>query len=177
MAVTDLTKALDAAGATYEVLHHEHTERATAEALALGVSPDEVAKTLIVATPTGHVRALVPASRRIDMRKLADALGESRKQLRLATEDEMRRDYPEFELGAVPPSAARARTRSSSTARSRTTPRSSSGRLARGLGAGANRRSRAPHRRSGRRHRARRGGGLEAPNAPASRRRGAAASP
>jgi Ala-tRNA(Pro) deacylase len=103
VAVTDLTKALDEAGAAYEVLHHEHTERATAEAIALGVSPDEVAKTLIVATPTGHVRALVPASRRIDMRKLADALGEARKQLHLSTEEEMRRDYPEFELGAVPP--------------------------------------------------------------------------
>lgn len=103
MAVTDVTKALDEAGAAYEVLHHEHTERATAEAIALGVSPDEVAKTLVVATPTGHVRALVPASRRIDMRKLADALGEARKQLHLSTEEEMRRDYPEFELGAVPP--------------------------------------------------------------------------
>ena len=103
MAVTDVTKALDDAGASYQVLHHEHTERATAEALALGVSPDEVAKTLIVATPEGHVRALVPASRRIDMRKLADALGEGRKQLHLCSEDEMRRDYPEFELGAVPP--------------------------------------------------------------------------
>jgi Ala-tRNA(Pro) deacylase len=103
VAVTNLTKALDDAGAAYEVLHHEHTERATAEAIALGVSPDEVAKTLIVATPTGHVRALVPASRRIDMRKLADALGEGRKQLHLSTEEEMRRDYPEFELGAVPP--------------------------------------------------------------------------
>jgi Ala-tRNA(Pro) deacylase len=85
------------------VLHHEHTERATAEAIALGVSPDEVAKTLIVATPGGHVRALVPASRRIDMRKLADVLGEGRKQLHLSTEEEMRRDYPEFELGSVPP--------------------------------------------------------------------------
>jgi Ala-tRNA(Pro) deacylase len=103
VAVTDLTKALDDAGARYELLHHEHTERATAEAIALGVSPDEVAKTLIVATPTGHVRSLVPASRRIDMRKLADALGEGRKQLQLCTEEEMRRDYPEFELGAVPP--------------------------------------------------------------------------
>jgi Ala-tRNA(Pro) deacylase len=103
LAVTDLTKALDDAGAKYELLHHEHTDRATAEAIALGVSPDEVAKTLIVATSAGHVRALVPASRRIDMRKLADALGEGRKQLHLCTEEEMRRDYPEFELGAVPP--------------------------------------------------------------------------
>ena len=103
MSGTDLTKALDDAGAAYEVLQHEHTERATAEALALGVSPEEVAKTLIVAAPAGHVRAVVPASRRIDMRKLADALGEGRKQLQLCSEEEMRRDYPEFELGAVPP--------------------------------------------------------------------------
>ena len=103
MAETGLTKALDDAGAAYEVLHHEHTERAAAEALALGVPPDEVSKTLIVATPSGHVRALVPASRRIDMRKLADALGAGRKQLQLCSEEEMRRDYPEFELGAVPP--------------------------------------------------------------------------
>jgi Ala-tRNA(Pro) deacylase len=103
VAVTDVTKALDEAGATYELLHHDHTERAAAEALALGLPPDEVAKTLIVATPTGHVRAVVPASRRIDMRKLADVIGEGRKQLQLMSEEEMRRAYPDFELGAVPP--------------------------------------------------------------------------
>jgi Ala-tRNA(Pro) deacylase len=103
VAVTDLTKALDEAGATYELLHHDHTERAASEALALGVPPDEVAKTLIVSTPTQHVRAVVPASRRIDMRKLADVIGEGRKQLQLMSEDDMRRAYPDFELGAVPP--------------------------------------------------------------------------
>jgi Ala-tRNA(Pro) deacylase len=37
------------------------------------------------------------------MRKLADVIGESRKQLQLMSEDEMRRAYPDFELGAVPP--------------------------------------------------------------------------
>ena len=102
MAVSDLTRVLDDAGAEYELLRHEHTERATAEASALGLPPAEVAKTLIVRTSSGHVRALVPASERIDMRKLRDVVRES-KDVQLATEEEMARDYPEFPLGAVPP--------------------------------------------------------------------------
>ena len=97
MSVTDLTKALDDAGATYGC-SSTSTERATAEAIALGVSPDEVLKTLIVATPTGHVRALVPASGRIDMRKLADALGEAASSS-TSTEEEMRRDLPRVRTG------------------------------------------------------------------------------
>jgi Ala-tRNA(Pro) deacylase len=45
----------------------------------------------------------MPASERLDLGKLAALRGESRKQVALATEDELGRDYPEFELGAVPP--------------------------------------------------------------------------
>lgn len=103
MAVTDLTRVLDDAGAEYELLPHDHTERAVAEAEALGIPPSEVAKTVIVRTGSGHVRALVPAADRIDMRKLREVLGESKDDVQLATEDEMARDYPEFALGAVPP--------------------------------------------------------------------------
>jgi Ala-tRNA(Pro) deacylase len=103
VAASDLTKVLDDAGAEYEVLPHDHTERATAEAQALGLPPAEVAKTLIVRTTSGHVRALVPASERVDMRKLREAIGESKDAVQLATEEEMARDYPEFPLGAVPP--------------------------------------------------------------------------
>jgi Ala-tRNA(Pro) deacylase len=103
MAVADVTKVLDDAGAEYELLHHAHTERAVAEAEALGLSPAEVAKTLIARTPDGPLRALVPASDRIDMRKLREAVGASKDDVQLATEEEMARDYPEFALGAVPP--------------------------------------------------------------------------
>ena len=103
MAVSDLTKALDDAGVAYELLHHGHTEDAAAEADALGLAPANVAKTLIARTPDGHLRALVPASERIDMRKLRDAVGASKDDVQLATEEEMARDYPEFALGAVPP--------------------------------------------------------------------------
>jgi Ala-tRNA(Pro) deacylase len=104
MATTDLTSALEAAGVEYELLPHAHTETATAEAEALGLDPGDVAKTLIVKTPDGYLRALIPASRRIDLHKLRDVTGGGGKhKVHLASEDDLRRDFPEFELGAVPP--------------------------------------------------------------------------
>jgi prolyl-tRNA editing enzyme YbaK/EbsC (Cys-tRNA(Pro) deacylase) len=53
MATEDLTRALDEAGARYELLPHARTESAAAEAEALGIAPADVAKTLVVTTPEG----------------------------------------------------------------------------------------------------------------------------
>jgi Ala-tRNA(Pro) deacylase len=103
MATEPLIAVLDQAGVTYELLPHAHTERAADEAQALGLAASMVAKTLIVTSPDGNVRAVLPASERIDLRKLGELQGESRKDVHLASEDVLRRDYPEFELGAVPP--------------------------------------------------------------------------
>jgi prolyl-tRNA editing enzyme YbaK/EbsC (Cys-tRNA(Pro) deacylase) len=49
------------------------------------------------------VRAVLPASERIDLRKVGDLVGASGKKVHLATEDDLARDYAEFDLGAVPP--------------------------------------------------------------------------
>ncbi len=98
-----MTGALDTAGVEYELLPHPRTETAVAEAEALGLSPDDVAKTLVLTTPVGYVRAVIPASCRIDLRKLGELEGSGRKQVHLATEDDLARDYSEFDLGAVPP--------------------------------------------------------------------------
>src|ERR687892_566308 len=103
MGVEELTSVLEQAGARYELLPHAPAESALAEAAALGVAPAEVAKTLVVRAPSGHVRAVLPASERIDLKKLAELLGETRKSVQLASEDELQVRYPEFELGAVPP--------------------------------------------------------------------------
>ena len=103
MGTEDLTSVLDAAGARYDLLPHAHTETAAAEAEALGLAPADVAKTLVVATPEGYARAVLPASERIDLGKLSEIVGERKKALRLASEEELERDYPDFELGAVPP--------------------------------------------------------------------------
>jgi Ala-tRNA(Pro) deacylase len=99
-----VTAVLDEAGVGYELLPHAHTETAADEAEALGVPPGEVAKTLVVTTPSGHVRAVVPASERLDLGKLRDVLAEGgRHKVHLAAEEDLGRDYGDFELGAVPP--------------------------------------------------------------------------
>jgi Ala-tRNA(Pro) deacylase len=103
MLKAELLQALEEAGVAYERIHHDRTETAADEAKAPGVSPDEVAKTLVLDGPAGHVRAVVPASGRLDLHKLRDVLGVPGKRLHLATEEELERDYPQFELGAVPP--------------------------------------------------------------------------
>jgi len=100
--VSPLTETLDRAGVTYELLEHPRTERAAAEAEALGLALDEVAKTIIVGTPEGNVRVVLPASERLDIHKLREFVGGG-KETRLLAEEDLVREYPEFELGAVPP--------------------------------------------------------------------------
>jgi Ala-tRNA(Pro) deacylase len=94
---------LDEAEVGYELLPHARTESAAAEAEALGLAAADVAKTLVVIAPEGYLRVVLPASERIDLRKLRDVLGGGRKKVHLASEDDLAREYPEFDLGAVPP--------------------------------------------------------------------------
>jgi Ala-tRNA(Pro) deacylase len=101
-----LAEVLDEAGVRYEVLDHERTETAAAEAAALNMPPSGVAKTVVVGTDDGNVRVALPASERIDMHKLRELLGGG-KEIHLLTEDDLARTYPEFELGAVPPVGGR----------------------------------------------------------------------
>ena len=101
--MADVTRLLDKAGVDFDVLEHAHTERATDEAAALGIGADEVAKTLVLVAPAGNVRAVLAASERIDLHKVAAMLGISGKKVHLASEDDLARDYGDFALGAVPP--------------------------------------------------------------------------
>lgn len=102
MAEMGVTSVLDEAGVGYELLPHPRTETAAAEAKALGVDPQEVAKTLVLSTPGGYVRAVLAASDRIDLSKVREQV-EGGKRIHLASEEDLERDYPGFDLGAVPP--------------------------------------------------------------------------
>jgi len=106
MATEDLTRVLEEAGVQYELISHARTESAFAEAEALGLEPTDVAKTLVTVTSQGYVRAVLPASERLDLHKLREVRGAG-KELQLASEEDLARDYPEFELGAVPPIGGR----------------------------------------------------------------------
>lgn len=103
-----VTEHLEASGVDYEVLTHEPTPTAYGEARALGIDAHDVAKTVVLDIRTGHAFAVVPADCRVDIELVKEALHTS--TVSLATEDEIARDYPEFELGAVPPLGALART-------------------------------------------------------------------
>ena len=105
--MADVTRFLEEAGIDFDVLEHAHTERAVDEAAALGIGPEEVAKTLVLVAPGKNVRAVLAASERIDLHKVAAVLGISGKKVHLASEDDLARSYPDFELGAVPPLGGR----------------------------------------------------------------------
>jgi Ala-tRNA(Pro) deacylase len=97
-----VTTALEDANVQFELLSHPRTDRALAEARALNVPSGEVAKTLVLTTPEGFVRAVLPASERLDLLKVRSMVGGG-KRTHLATEEDLGREYSEFELGAVPP--------------------------------------------------------------------------
>jgi Ala-tRNA(Pro) deacylase len=99
---TELTRTLRAARVPYELLPHRRTERATDEAAALHVAPEEVAKTVVLVTPHERFRMVIPASERLDLELAREAIGDGAR-VELASEQRLARDFPMFELGAVPP--------------------------------------------------------------------------
>jgi Ala-tRNA(Pro) deacylase len=99
--MTVVTEHLENRGIRFEVLPHPPATSAIGEALALGVDPDEVIKAVVLDLETGHALAVLPASRRLDLDLVRDVLGDQ--HAKLATEDEIESDFPEFELGAMPP--------------------------------------------------------------------------
>lgn len=96
-----VTEFLEREGVPYEVVEHERTQTAAAEARAAGMPPSHVAKTVVLRDEEGVRLAVVPSSERLDMHKVKLELGS--KRLRLVTEQEMAEQFDEFEVGAVPP--------------------------------------------------------------------------
>jgi Ala-tRNA(Pro) deacylase len=96
-----VTEFLEREGVPYEVVEHERTQTAAAEARAVGMPPADVAKTVVLRDQNGLRLAVIPASERLDMHKLREALGS--RGLRLVTEREMTEEFDGFEVGAVPP--------------------------------------------------------------------------
>lgn len=99
--MTTVGDYLRARGIQPEELAHELTHSALGEAVRLGVPANEVAKTIVLDTHGGRALAVIPASERLDMGLVHRAVGDS--HARLASEEELQRDYPDFELGAFPP--------------------------------------------------------------------------
>ncbi len=92
---------LQGRGAVFTVIPHRKAPTAEGEAHALRVPPEEVVKTVVVIANFGPALMVIPASRRLDMELAAQATGDP--EVRLATERELERLFPDYELGALPP--------------------------------------------------------------------------
>ena len=101
MSVSTVAEHLQSRGVPFEVVPHAQAFTSISEARALGISADEVVKSVMLHTDSGYTLVAVPGYRRLDMKLVEAAVGE--KHVRLATEEELTEAFPDFELGALPP--------------------------------------------------------------------------
>jgi len=85
----------------YEVLTHSEMFTAQEIAAACHIAGKEMAKVVIVKDRNRFVMAVLPASWRLDLRKLKEVLGSP--DVRLAAESEFKALFPDCAPGAEPP--------------------------------------------------------------------------
>ena len=96
-----LRSFFDSSHAEFTVTTHPKAFTAREVAVAEHLPPREVAKTVVVFGDGVYHMIVVPASRLVDLHEVRTALGLS--TVRLATEDELGKLFPDCELGAMPP--------------------------------------------------------------------------
>jgi Ala-tRNA(Pro) deacylase len=102
MLVERAQRLLETGGVPYEVLPHREAYTAQGVAAVVHVSGWLFAKVVLVRAPgEGPVMAVVPASCRLDLGKVARALGKP--SVALVPEAEMETLFPDCETGAEPP--------------------------------------------------------------------------
>jgi Ala-tRNA(Pro) deacylase len=93
--------ALDQGGMRYEERHHRAAYTAQEVAAAEHVSGHRLAKVVVAMADGRPVELVLPASRRVDLARLRQALGAG--EVRLASEAEIEKIFPDCEVGAIPP--------------------------------------------------------------------------
>jgi Ala-tRNA(Pro) deacylase len=97
-----ISKYLDSQHVQYQ--SHTHSRAYTAQGIAQAqhLSGKKLAKVVMaIANNKQMIMAVVPASHRVDLERLGQALDAH--TIRLATEEEFKDVFPECELGAMPP--------------------------------------------------------------------------
>jgi Ala-tRNA(Pro) deacylase len=96
-----VTDYLTERGVAFEVVPHRRVFTSLQEARELGVAAEEVLKTVALCSAGKYVLAVLPASRRLELRRVRQALEDP--AARLASEAELAVDFPGYALGALPP--------------------------------------------------------------------------
>ena len=101
MPLQRLKELLDRNGIHYECIVHLPAYTAQGIAAVTHISGKELAKTVMVKLDGTLAMAVLPASHRIDMRRLHEATGAG--TVAVATEAEFKDAFPGCETGAMPP--------------------------------------------------------------------------
>lgn len=96
-----LRSMFQARGIRYVELHHREVPTAQEVAHEEHISGHRVAKVVVVMADGRPAELVLPASRHVQLDLVRRAL--NAKEVRLASEAEMERYFPECEVGAVPP--------------------------------------------------------------------------
>jgi Ala-tRNA(Pro) deacylase len=99
-AMHTITTYLGKLDVRYETLQHRHTLTAHQTISECGVPQQCMAKGVLFCDADSYVLAVVPAGKRVDQAALSALLG--RREVTLASEDELAYLFPDCELGAVP---------------------------------------------------------------------------
>src|SRR5581483_4598212 len=95
-----IRKTLRRRGIPFEELHH--TEAYTAQEMAQHehFSGHRVAKVVVLMVDDRPIELILPASRRVNLDRVRQIL--NARQVRLASESEMEKFFPDTEVGAIP---------------------------------------------------------------------------
>lgn len=84
----------------YELIHHSHTSTSIASARQAQLTPERLAKAVVLKDSNGFLLAVLPATHVLELEALNRLLG---RQLTLSSEAELGQLFPDCEVGAVPP--------------------------------------------------------------------------
>ena len=99
--MTPIMKRLSERAVPFEVIDHDRAYTGIEEARAIGIDADEVLKVVVIDSVEGFSLAVVPASRRLDMHLVREAVDD--RGAGLATEDEIEWRWPAYQPGTLPP--------------------------------------------------------------------------
>jgi Ala-tRNA(Pro) deacylase len=101
MPATKLKEFLDSHGVRYVSIRHSISYTAQEIAASAHVRGKEMAKTVIVRIDGKLAMAVLPASPKVDLNMLRNAVGAD--HVEIAAEKDFRESFPECEVGAMPP--------------------------------------------------------------------------
>lgn len=90
---------LDKHAIPYDMVHHSHTESSLDSAFSAHVPVHQLAKAVVMEDENGYVVAVIPSDNRLNVRWVNEEL---ERDLRLTTEDKLRKLFRDCDTGAVP---------------------------------------------------------------------------